>query len=171
MNNSIPVPLKLCPQSRRLDCYFPNEDLTEAISLGHDLGHTPFGHSGENVLNRLNPNGFEHNKHSLRVVELLENDGEGLNLTFEVRDGILHHKKSGKPSTLFIKIGNFNIVKQNFIFIFAIFFRLYVWLFNILDADPKKIEKIYVKVLNKQEEEEENTFIDKFFMKDNVLNA
>jgi len=77
-----------------------NEDLTEAISLGHDLGHTPFGHSGENVLNRLNPNGFEHNKHSLRVVELLENDGEGLNLTFEVRDGILHHKKSGKPSTL-----------------------------------------------------------------------
>ncbi len=81
-----------------------NEDLTEAISLGHDLGHTPFGHSGENVLNKLNPNGFEHNKHSLRVVEFLENDGEGLNLTFEVRDGILHHKKSGKPSTLEGKI-------------------------------------------------------------------
>ena len=77
-----------------------NEDLTEAISLGHDLGHTPFGHSGENVLNKLNPSGFEHNKHSLRVVEFLENDGEGLNLTFEVKDGILHHKKSGKPSTL-----------------------------------------------------------------------
>ena len=81
-----------------------NEDLTEAISLGHDLGHTPFGHSGENVLNKLNPNGFEHNKHSLRVVEFLENDGEGLNLTFEVKDGILHHKKSGKPSTLEGKI-------------------------------------------------------------------
>lgn len=81
-----------------------NEDLTEAISLGHDLGHTPFGHSGENVLNKLNPNGFEHNKHSLRVVDLLENDGEGLNLTFEVRDGVLHHKKSGKPATLEGKI-------------------------------------------------------------------
>ncbi len=81
-----------------------NEDLTEAISFGHDLGHTPFGHSGENVLNKLNPNGFEHNKHSLRVVELLENDGVGLNLTYEVRDGILHHKKSGTPATLEGKI-------------------------------------------------------------------
>lgn len=81
-----------------------NEDLTEAISLGHDLGHTPFGHSGENVLNKLNPTGFQHNIHSLRVVDLLENDGKGLNLTFEVRDGILHHKKNGKPSTLEGKI-------------------------------------------------------------------
>jgi dGTPase len=77
-----------------------NEDLTEAIALGHDLGHTPFGHSGEDVLNELLPGGFEHNVQSLRVVEKLENDGEGLNLTFEVRDGILNHKKSGKPATL-----------------------------------------------------------------------
>lgn len=77
-----------------------NEDLTEAISLGHDLGHTPFGHSGEDVLNELLPGGFEHNEQSLRVVEKLENDGEGLNLTFEVRDGILHHKKNGTPATL-----------------------------------------------------------------------
>lgn len=77
-----------------------NEDLTEAISMGHDLGHTPFGHSGEDVLNELLPNGFEHNVQSLRVVEKLENDGEGLNLTFEVRDGILNHKKSGNPITL-----------------------------------------------------------------------
>ncbi len=77
-----------------------NEDLTEAISMGHDLGHTPFGHSGEDVLNELLPGGFEHNEQSLRVVEKLENDGEGLNLTFEVRDGILNHKKSGKPATL-----------------------------------------------------------------------
>jgi deoxyguanosinetriphosphate triphosphohydrolase, putative len=77
-----------------------NEDLTEAISMGHDLGHTPFGHSGEDVLNELLPNGFEHNEQSLRVVEKLENDGEGLNLTFEVRDGILNHKKSGNPATL-----------------------------------------------------------------------
>ncbi|MDD4455191.1 MAG: deoxyguanosinetriphosphate triphosphohydrolase [Candidatus Methanomethylophilaceae archaeon] len=77
-----------------------NEDLTEAISMGHDLGHTPFGHSGEDVLNELLPNGFEHNEQSLRVVEKLENDGEGLNLTFEVRDGILNHKKSGNPITL-----------------------------------------------------------------------
>lgn len=76
-----------------------NEDLTEAIAMGHDLGHTPFGHSGESVLNRIVPGGFEHNKQSLRVVEKLEN-GKGLNLTFEVRDGILNHKKSGHPSTL-----------------------------------------------------------------------
>lgn len=77
-----------------------NEDLVEAISLGHDLGHTPFGHMGEAVLNSLNPAGFAHNEHSLRVVDLLEHDGKGLNLTAEVRDGILNHKKSGTPSTL-----------------------------------------------------------------------
>ena len=76
-----------------------NEDLTEAIAMGHDLGHTPFGHAGEEVLNELVPGGFEHNLQSLRVVEKLEN-GTGLNLTWEVRDGIQHHKKSGKPSTL-----------------------------------------------------------------------
>ncbi len=75
-----------------------NEDLTEAIALGHDLGHTPFGHSGERVLNDLTGH-FEHNEQSLRVVELLEG-GEGLNLTFEVRDGIVNHKKSLKPATL-----------------------------------------------------------------------
>ncbi len=77
-----------------------NEDLTEAIAMGHDLGHTPFGHAGEEVLDALLPGGFEHNKESLRIVELLENDGRGLNLTFEVRDGILHHKRNGTPSTL-----------------------------------------------------------------------
>ncbi|MBP5307817.1 MAG: deoxyguanosinetriphosphate triphosphohydrolase [Clostridia bacterium] len=77
-----------------------NEDLAEAIALGHDLGHTPFGHSGEAVLNKLAPNGFEHNVQSLRVVDVLENDGKGLNLTFEVRDGIVNHKKSGNPATL-----------------------------------------------------------------------
>ncbi|MDL2236014.1 deoxyguanosinetriphosphate triphosphohydrolase [Christensenellaceae bacterium OttesenSCG-928-L17] len=77
-----------------------NEDLTEAIALGHDLGHTPFGHTGEDVLNHLVPGGFEHNRQSLRMVETLENNGKGLNLTFEVKDGILHHKKSGTPATL-----------------------------------------------------------------------
>ena len=77
-----------------------NEDLAEAIALGHDLGHTPFGHSGERILNSLNPSGFEHNIQSLRVVDVLEKDGRGLNLTFEVRDGILNHKKSGNPATL-----------------------------------------------------------------------
>ncbi|MEA4971458.1 MAG: deoxyguanosinetriphosphate triphosphohydrolase [Candidatus Pelethousia sp.] len=77
-----------------------NEDLTEAIALGHDLGHTPFGHAGEFVLNELVPGGFEHNAQSLRVVEKLENNGKGLNLTFEVRDGILHHKREGEPATL-----------------------------------------------------------------------
>ena len=70
-----------------------NEDLTEAIALGHDLGHTPFGHVGEEVLNELYPDGFKHNEQSLRVVDLLERDGQGLNLTWEVRDGILKHSK------------------------------------------------------------------------------
>lgn len=70
-----------------------NEDLTEAIALGHDLGHTPFGHAGEEMLDRLLPNGFTHYEQSLRVVEKLEYEGKGLNLTFEVRDGILHHSK------------------------------------------------------------------------------
>ncbi|MBR0444698.1 MAG: deoxyguanosinetriphosphate triphosphohydrolase [Clostridia bacterium] len=77
-----------------------NEDLTEAIAMGHDLGHTPFGHTGEDVLNSLLPNGFRHNEQSLRVVDKLENGGQGLNLTYEVRDGILNHKKDGHPCTL-----------------------------------------------------------------------
>ncbi|MDE7163495.1 MAG: deoxyguanosinetriphosphate triphosphohydrolase [Clostridia bacterium] len=77
-----------------------NEDLAEAIAYGHDLGHTPFGHSGERILNKLAPNGFKHNEQSVRVVDVLEKDGRGLNLTFEVRDGILNHKKGLKPATL-----------------------------------------------------------------------
>ena len=86
-----------------------NEDLTEAISLGHDLGHTPFGHVGEEVLDELYHHGFRHNEQSLRVVDLLEKDDQGLNLTWEVRDGIVNHSKSradiqgegsGKASTL-----------------------------------------------------------------------
>ncbi len=85
-----------------------NEDLTEAIALGHDLGHTPFGHVGEEVLNELYKPGFSHNEQSLRVVEKLEKNGRGLNLTWEVRDGILNHSKTqedimgeegGKPAT------------------------------------------------------------------------
>ncbi|NIS09377.1 MAG: deoxyguanosinetriphosphate triphosphohydrolase [Candidatus Dadabacteria bacterium] len=70
-----------------------NEDLTEAIALGHDLGHTPFGHAGEQVLNEIHPGGFKHVIHSLRVVDVLEKDGKGLNLTHEVRDGIAKHSK------------------------------------------------------------------------------
>lgn len=77
-----------------------NEDLTEAIALGHDLGHTPFGHEGERALNSLCPGGFKHRLQSLRVVEKLENNGKGLNLTYEVRDGIVNHSMSGNPSTL-----------------------------------------------------------------------
>ena len=77
-----------------------NEDLTEAIALGHDLGHTPFGHAGERTLNEICPLGFSHYKQSIRVVELLEKDGRGLNLTKEVRDGIVNHRTSGNPSTL-----------------------------------------------------------------------
>lgn len=70
-----------------------NEDLTEAIALGHDLGHTSFGHAGEAVLNDIFPGGFRHPEQSLRVVDILEKDGKGLNLTHEVRDGILKHSK------------------------------------------------------------------------------
>lgn len=81
-----------------------NEDLAEAIALGHDLGHTPFGHSGESALNEVCPLGFTHFEQSLRVVELLEKKGRGLNLTWEVRDGILNHRTAGSPSTLEGKI-------------------------------------------------------------------
>ena len=81
-----------------------NEDLVEAIALGHDLGHTPFGHSGERVLNEICPFGFKHNEQSLRTVDVLEKDGQGLNLTFEVRDGIVNHQTSCMPSTLEGKI-------------------------------------------------------------------
>ena len=77
-----------------------NEDLVEAIALGHDLGHTPFGHSGEKALEQVHPGGFAHYKQSVRVVEILEKNGNGLNLTWEVRDGMKNHRTSGKPSTL-----------------------------------------------------------------------
>lgn len=76
-----------------------NEDLTEAIALGHDLGHTPFGHCGERVLNRVSPSRFTHENESLRIVDFLEKDGKGLNLTFEVRDGIRNHSMSSMPQT------------------------------------------------------------------------
>ncbi len=77
-----------------------NEELVEAIALGHDLGHTPFGHAGERALNKMCPEGFRHNEQSVRVVEILEKQGRGLNLTWEVVDGILNHKSSGTPHTL-----------------------------------------------------------------------
>lgn len=77
-----------------------NEDLTEAIALGHDLGHTPFGHAGERLLNEIMPGGFAHYKQSLRVVERLEKNGEGLNLTWEVRNGIVCHTKGPQAQTL-----------------------------------------------------------------------
>lgn len=81
-----------------------NEELVEAVALGHDLGHTPFGHAGERALNRVCPLGFEHNKQSVRTVDRLEKSGKGLNLTYEVRDGILNHQTSGTPRTLEGKI-------------------------------------------------------------------
>jgi dGTPase len=87
-----------------------NEDLVEAIALGHDLGHTPFGHAGEAILREIHPGGFDHYKQSLRVVDFLEKGGQGLNLTYEVRDGIVKHSKGkglivsdnpkDKPATL-----------------------------------------------------------------------
>jgi dGTPase len=80
-----------------------NEDLSEAIALGHDLGHAPFGHTGEEAIDRVlrrdHGRRFRHNEHSLRVVDVLEHDGRGLNLTMEVRDGILNHTGAGLPST------------------------------------------------------------------------
>lgn len=81
-----------------------NEELVEAIALGHDLGHTPFGHAGERALNDVCPFGFEHSQQSVRTVERLEKKGQGLNLTYEVRDGILNHQTSGTPHTLEGKI-------------------------------------------------------------------
>lgn len=79
-----------------------NEDLTEAIALGHDLGHTPFGHAGERALDEIlkDEGGFKHNEQSLRVVDKIEKDGKGLNLTYEVRNGIVNHTVSGLPETL-----------------------------------------------------------------------
>lgn len=77
-----------------------NEDLAEAIALGHDLGHTPFGHTGEDALDKLIEGGFVHRVQSRRVVEVLERGGEGLNLTWEVRDGIEHHSGKVRPATL-----------------------------------------------------------------------
>jgi dGTPase len=79
---------------------FLNEDLTEAIALGHDLGHTPFGHAGERVLNRVCPFGFRHNEQSVRVIEVLEKDRAGLNLTWEVRNGIRCHTGTERAATL-----------------------------------------------------------------------
>ncbi len=81
-----------------------NEDLVEAIALGHDLGHTPFGHAGERALNAVSPHGYNHAEQSVRIVDLLEKGGMGLNLTWEVRDGILNHQTEGNPSTLEGKI-------------------------------------------------------------------
>lgn len=81
-----------------------NETLTEAIALGHDLGHTPFGHAGERVLNEMNPKGFKHNQQSVRVAQYLEKNGDGLNLTWEVLDGMKNHSMKSMPYTLEGKI-------------------------------------------------------------------
>lgn len=81
-----------------------NEDLTEAIALGHDLGHTPFGHAGERILNEICEGGFSHYEQSVRIVECIEKDGAGLNLTWEVRNGIKNHRTSGNPATMEGKI-------------------------------------------------------------------
>ena len=81
-----------------------NEDLVEAIALGHDLGHTPFGHAGEHMLNEICEGGFRHNEQSVRIVEKLEKGGRGLNLTWEVRDGMMNHQTRLMPSTMEGKI-------------------------------------------------------------------
>lgn len=86
-----------------------NEDLVEAIALGHDLGHTPFGHTGERILDRLNPNGFNHNEQSIRIVEFLEHKSNrvGLNLTYEVREGIIKHSGNSRSQTLEGQVVNY----------------------------------------------------------------
>ena len=85
-----------------------NEELVEAIALGHDLGHTPFGHAGERALNEICPYGFRHNEQSVRTVDILEKNGSGLNLTWEVRDGIENHQTKNMPSTLEGKVVRFS---------------------------------------------------------------
>ncbi len=85
-----------------------NEELVEAIALGHDLGHTPFGHAGERALDEICPYGFHHNEQSVRTVDILEKNGEGLNLTWEVRDGIENHQTKNMPSTLEGKVVRFS---------------------------------------------------------------
>ena len=85
-----------------------NEELVAASALGHDLGHTPFGHAGERALNKVCPLGFDHSVQSVRTVDRLEKDGQGLNLTYEVRDGILNHQTSGRPHTLEGKVVRFS---------------------------------------------------------------
>lgn len=95
LTHTLEVSQIACSISR---CLRLNEDLTEAIALGHDLGHTPYGHAGERALNKFTH--FSHNEQSLRMVDRIENDGEGMNLTFEVRDGILHHTGETRAATL-----------------------------------------------------------------------
>ena len=85
-----------------------NKELVEAIALGHDLGHTPFGHAGERALNEICPYGFRHNEQSVRTVDILEKNGSGLNLTWEVRDGIENHQTKNMPSTLEGKVVRFS---------------------------------------------------------------
>jgi dGTPase len=93
--------LDVCQIARSIARFLDlNEDLAEAIALGHDLGHPPFGHIGERTLDRLTGGHFSHNEQSLRLADVLEKDGAGLNLTMEVRDGILQHRTDGKPATL-----------------------------------------------------------------------
>ena len=129
-----------------------NEDLTEAIALGHDLGHTPFGHAGESALNKECSDGFSHYEQSIRVVEILEKKGEGLNLTKEVRDGILNHRTSGKPSTMEGKIVRLSdkIAYINHDIDDAIRGRILC---------EKDLPEIYTKVLGHSKKERLNTMI------------
>lgn len=129
-----------------------NEDLTEAIALGHDLGHTPFGHAGERALNEICSEGFQHHFQSIRVVELLEKHGEGLNLTYEVKDGILNHQRVGRPNTLEGKIVRYSdkIAYINHDIDDAIRGRI------ITEAD---IPKEYTDVLGNSSRERLNTLI------------
>ncbi|MBU5460280.1 deoxyguanosinetriphosphate triphosphohydrolase [Anaerostipes sp. MSJ-23] len=97
--------LEVSQNARTIACALRlNESLTEAIALGHDLGHTPFGHAGEKVLNEMNPLGFKHSSQSVRIVRYLEKNGKGLNLTWEVLDGMEHHSIKSMPATMEGKI-------------------------------------------------------------------
>lgn len=129
-----------------------NEDLVEAIALGHDLGHTPFGHTGEFILQDLTNNQFHHNVQSLRVVEFIENKGKGLNLTYEVRDGILNHQTKGHPSTLEGKIVQIadKIAYVNHDIDDAIRGKV---------LDPRDLPKEYVDILGERSSRRINTLI------------
>ena len=130
-----------------------NESLAEAIAFGHDLGHTPFGHSGETVLNKICEDGFTHYEQSVRVVEKLEKNGKGLNLTWEVRDGIRNHRTAGHPSTLegaVVRLSDNCLLYTSYIEsrpgCFCVFFPSDIHRPQVISGEAMNLRKVVVKV-------------------------